>query len=94
MVQESRKLPARVWRSIWHDFADVDHSDELAQVKAPTLVTWGDQDSVFGRNEQDAIVAAVPDARLLVYAGAGHGAHWEEPERFASDLVAFVRRVG
>jgi len=93
VVQESRKLPARVWRSIWHDFADVDHSDELAQVKAPTLVTWGDRDSVFGRDEQEAIVAAVPDARLLVYAGAGHGTHWEEPERFASDLVAFVRRV-
>jgi non-heme chloroperoxidase len=93
VVQESRKLPARVWRSIWHDFADVDHSDELAQVKAPTLVTWGDRDSVFGRDEQEAIVAAVPDARLLVYAGAGHGTHWEEPERFASDLVAFVRRI-
>jgi pimeloyl-ACP methyl ester carboxylesterase len=93
VVQESRKLPARVWRSIWHDFADVDHSDELAQVMAPTLVTWGDQDSVFGRSDQEAIVAAVPDARLVVYAGAGHGTHWEEPERFASDLVAFVRRV-
>jgi len=93
VVQESRKVPARVWRSIWRDFADVDHTGELAQVKVPTLVTWGDQDSVFGRREQEAIMAAVPDARLLVYAGAGHGTHWEEPERFASDLVAFVRRL-
>jgi non-heme chloroperoxidase len=93
VVQESRKLPARVWRSIWYDFAEVDHSDELAQVKVPTLVTWGDRDSVFSRRDQEAIMAAVPGARLQVYAGAGHGAHWEEPERFASDLVAFVRRV-
>jgi non-heme chloroperoxidase len=71
----------------------VDHSDELSHLKAPTLVTWGDRDSVFGRNEPDAIVSAVAGARLIVYKGAGHGTHWEEPERFASDLVAFVRRV-
>jgi non-heme chloroperoxidase len=93
VVQESRKLPARVWRSIWRDFSEVDHSDELSQLKAPTLVTWGDRDSVFGRGAQEAIIAAVPGARLVVYNGAGHGTHWEEPERFASDLVAFVRRV-
>jgi len=28
-----------------------------------------------------------------VYEKAGHGLHWEEPERFAGDLVAFAERL-
>jgi pimeloyl-ACP methyl ester carboxylesterase len=27
---------------------------------------------------------------LIVYAGAGHGFHWEDPDSFARDLTAFV----
>jgi pimeloyl-ACP methyl ester carboxylesterase len=26
----------------------------------------------------------------VVYPGAGHGLHWEEPERFAADLTTFA----
>jgi pimeloyl-ACP methyl ester carboxylesterase len=29
----------------------------------------------------------------MVYAGGGHALHWEEPRRFAADLVAFVERA-
>jgi len=32
-------------------------------------------------------------ARLLVYHGAGHALHWEEPARFAADLAAFTESV-
>lgn len=31
---------------------------------------------------------------LLVYENAGHALHWEDPARFAADLVAFVERLG
>jgi pimeloyl-ACP methyl ester carboxylesterase len=27
----------------------------------------------------------------VVYEGAGHELHWEEPKRFAADLVAFAQ---
>jgi pimeloyl-ACP methyl ester carboxylesterase len=29
----------------------------------------------------------------VVYENAGHALHWEEPERFAADLVAFATRL-
>ena len=44
------------------------------------------------RAEQDALLAAIPDARLVVYNGAGHSPNWEQPERVARDIEAFLRR--
>jgi pimeloyl-ACP methyl ester carboxylesterase len=70
-----------------------DFSKELANIKAPTLLVCGDQDAFFTRGDQQALATAIPGARLLVYAGAGHSPHWEQPERFAADLVAFANHV-
>ena len=60
----------------------------------PTLIIWGDRDGFTGRTEQDALVTAISGSRLATYAGTGHCPHWEEPERFAGDLVAFVHSTG
>ena len=43
--------------------------------------------------EQEAIAAAIPRSRLVVFGGAGHYAHVEEPERFARELVAFATSI-
>jgi pimeloyl-ACP methyl ester carboxylesterase len=45
------------------------------------------------RADQDALVSAVAGSRLMIYERAGHALHWEEPERFASDVVAFVESL-
>jgi pimeloyl-ACP methyl ester carboxylesterase len=58
---------------------------------APTLILWGDRDGLCSRGDQEALLAAIAGSRLVVYEGAGHGLHWEEPERFAADLVAFCK---
>jgi pimeloyl-ACP methyl ester carboxylesterase len=42
---------------------------------------------------QDRLVSSIPAAELIVYKGAGHTPRWEDPARFSSDLVRFVRRV-
>jgi pimeloyl-ACP methyl ester carboxylesterase len=93
VVQESLKVPARVWRAAFAALLETDFSRELAAITAPTLIVWGDQDSFFPRREQKALAAAIADAQLLTYAGAGHGLHWEEPARFAADLTAFIARL-
>ena len=90
VVNESLKVPARVWRSALDGLINGDHTADLNKIKAPTLIAWGDQDAFCPRGDQDSFVNAINGARLVVYQGGGHAFHWEEPERFASDLAAFA----
>jgi len=90
VVEESLKLPARVWRaSLLEGLLEADFSEELRKIKAPTLIVWGDQDSLT-QSGQEALMAAIAGSQLVVYPGVGHGLHWEKPERFAADLAAFT----
>lgn len=90
VVAESLETPVHVWRAALRGLLEADHAAELHRITQPTLVVWGGRDTLFPWPDQEALLAAIPAARLEVYAEAGHGLHWEEPERFARDLAAFV----
>jgi pimeloyl-ACP methyl ester carboxylesterase len=62
-------------------------------IRVPTLLVWGDRDEFVPRSDQDAMAAAISDARLIVYGGGGHALHWERPERFAADVARFASGV-
>jgi pimeloyl-ACP methyl ester carboxylesterase len=93
ILAESLKVPAHVWRSALRGQLDDDVGPELATISAPTLILWGDQDGIAVSSQQVAIAAAIPGARVITYAGAGHGLHWEEPRRAAADIVGFLRGI-
>jgi steroid delta-isomerase-like uncharacterized protein len=93
IVQENLKAPARVWRATFEGLLDDDSLEELHKIGAPTFIVWGDQDTILPRSDQEALAAAIPGSRLLVYPGAGHAFYWEDPGRVASDLAAFVAEL-
>lgn len=90
VVQESLKVPAHVWRAAFQGSLEDDFVSEIGQIKAPTLILWGTRDAFCPRADQEVLLGAIKGARLVVYEGAGHGLHWEEPERFAADIVTFA----
>jgi pimeloyl-ACP methyl ester carboxylesterase len=90
LVAESRKLPARLWREVLDGLIAFNDRADLGRITALTLLIWGEQDALFPREEQERLVAAIPDARLVVYPETGHCPNWERPERVASDLDAFI----
>jgi len=94
VLQETAKPPARVWKAALRGLLTDDHSAFLGNITAPTLIIWGDQDSIFLRADQDALLAAIPAAVFKVYAGAGHNVQWEvgRSEQVASDIRAFLER--
>jgi pimeloyl-ACP methyl ester carboxylesterase len=68
--------------------ADAKH--ELNRIQANTLIVWGDRDPLWTRSEQDGLMRAIRAARQITYADAGHSPHWEQPARFAADLLDFL----
>ena len=90
MIEESLKVPARVWRETFTSLLDYDDSAELSRLDVPTLVVWGDKDAIIDRAATDALATSIRDSTLLVYEGIGHSPHWEDPARFAHDVTAFV----
>jgi len=93
MTIESCKLPARVWKATLEGLLQTDPAAGAATITAPTLILWGDCDPIVPRGDQEALAAAIPGSRLVIYAGTGHMVHWEDPERFATDVVALAQRV-
>jgi non-heme chloroperoxidase len=91
VVQESLKVPAWVWRAAFAALREDDVAAELGKIDVATLVVSGDRDGFASIDEVEVRTRAIPGARLEVYHGAGHGLHWEEPARFAADLVAFTQ---
>jgi pimeloyl-ACP methyl ester carboxylesterase len=90
VVQESLKMPARVWRAAFEGFLEDDFADELGKIQAPTLILWGTRDEFASRHDQGALLKAIAGSQLVVYENTGHALHWEQPERFVADLTAFI----
>ncbi|MGB8194970.1 MAG: alpha/beta hydrolase [Chitinophagaceae bacterium] len=90
LVGESMKLPARVWKSVARELRHVNYVAELKTIKQPVLILWGDKDLFCLKDDQDQFQQHIRGARVLVYEGIGHALHWEEPERFANDLLKFI----
>jgi non-heme chloroperoxidase len=93
VITENLKVPAAVWKATLEGLAEAVPATEAATIKAPTVILWGDCDEFLPRVDQEALAAAIPGSRLVVYEGTGHVVHWEQPERVAADLVALVERT-
>lgn len=90
VVKESLKVPVHVWRETMAEMLAPEAQVELKKIKTPTLILWGDKESIFPRSEQDRLVSELRNSTLKVYPDTGHALHWERPERFAKDLQEFI----
>jgi pimeloyl-ACP methyl ester carboxylesterase len=89
MVAESAKVPAHVWKQTLAGLLEA-VPPAPGEIPVPALVIWGDRDGLVPRADQERFLAALPGSRLAVHEGAGHVVHWEQPERVADEIAAFV----
>ena len=88
--QEEAAMPERAWLGIVKGLEILDWTMAARHITAPTLIMWGDQDELMLESDQDALRAALPDAQFIRYEGLGHSMYWQDPERAARDLNAFL----
>jgi pimeloyl-ACP methyl ester carboxylesterase len=58
--------------------------------RLPTLIIWGSDDRIIPAAHADAAHASIPGSRLVIFEGAGHFPHAEEPERFVATVNEFM----
>jgi pimeloyl-ACP methyl ester carboxylesterase len=70
-----------------------DVSDRLGEIRAPTLVIGGERDPCYPRELFEETARGIPDGRLFIYEGRGHGGTVTD-RRFARDVKAFLVGAG
>ncbi len=90
--RESQKLPARAWKQILQDMMQIDTTADLARLKVPAMLFWGDRDTFVQRRDQERLNKALKGSTLVVFQGTGHDPHWEEPGRAAELVAVFIQR--
>lgn len=68
----------------------VNHLPHLDQVRCPTMLIHGEQDSVVPVSASREAAGAIPGSKLRVISGAGHWPNREKPNEFNALLREFV----
>lgn len=78
-------------RLIWDPYLyDPKLQQRLPRVAAPTLIVWGENDAILGRQHADAFAALIPNARTEFIAACGHLVPLEHAERFSQLAIDFI----
>ncbi len=89
-VRDGAGTPAQVWRELLDGLCTATPPTEVGAVTCPTLILWGEQDEALPRAHAEGLARAIPGSHLIVYGDTGHLVLWEQPDRVAADLTAFL----
>lgn len=84
-----RAGPFTLYRTLRHLLAD-DVRPLLSSIRHPTLLVWGEHDPVTPVRDGRIMARRIPDARLVVVAGASHNVMADRPETFERIVREFL----
>jgi pimeloyl-ACP methyl ester carboxylesterase len=73
---------------------DYDFRDRLPDVKVPTLIVWGEKDSIIPVRDANEFERLIPDSRKVVMKDTGHIPMAERPRAFNDVLIEFLAETG
>lgn len=89
-IIESMRVPLFVWKSVAAGWKQSNFVNKLRNFNKPVLIIWGDRDFICSYQDQELLLHTLKHSKLLIYKTAGHALHWEEPQKFATDLTSFI----
>lgn len=81
---------AEALRPTFNRLVSADLTPLLPEIRASTLLIWGEQDEDTPLRDGETMQRLIPDAGLVVFEGAGHFAYADQPERFARIVRHFL----
>jgi pimeloyl-ACP methyl ester carboxylesterase len=73
---------------------EYDFRDRLPDVKVPTLIVWGEKDSIIPVRDATEFERLIPDSRKVVMRDTGHIPMAERPQAFNDVLTEFLAETG
>lgn len=67
------------------------HWDRFADLKAPCLLVWGENDSISPLSGARFIEQRIPAAELVVLEKAPHPCYLDQPDKWHQSLLAFLK---
>jgi non-heme chloroperoxidase len=92
-IDETSKVPAYVWKGVASGWSTSNYYNKLDKFNKPALIIWGDKDGFCTKADQDLLNRSLKGSTLKIYEGTGHAIHWEEPQRFATDITEFITGI-
>lgn len=83
----------RAYRGLTATLPDPGPEVDLEQVRVPTLVVWGAEDSLIPVEEAREITSRMPRARFVELSNVGHAPHEEAPAEVARRILEFLDRI-
>jgi pimeloyl-ACP methyl ester carboxylesterase len=71
-----------------------DFRDRLPEIRQPTLIVWGEKDSIIPVKDANEFVRLIPDSRKVVMEDTGHIAMAERPGTFNDLVMEFLAERG
>jgi branched-chain amino acid transport system permease protein len=93
LVEYGARWNKSIYLGTMDDMARFNISDRLSEIQVPTLVTWGDKDTVVPFAGVADIFTKIAGCGLEVWHGVGHSGPIEIPDRFVELLTRFVNEV-
>jgi pimeloyl-ACP methyl ester carboxylesterase len=87
------KAPVEVWGDLLGSLIEMDLGDALAKISVPTLILAADVDRLTPPASAVAMKHRLPNARLVLFKGAGHCTMLERHEQFNRVVGRFLRDV-
>ena len=93
-IAEMGRTPAAIGQAL-HQYLDtLDFGPYLKEIAAPTLLLTGDESPTTGIEQQRFMASEIPDSRLEVWPGLGHGVNAIYPEWCVGRLREFLGERG
>lgn len=64
--------------------------EDLAKIKAPTLLLWSEKNPVAGVEEAEHLKSVIPNSEIHVIKGAAHWPQWERPGEHDEVVLRFL----
>ncbi len=71
-----------------------DISGDVARIACPTLIVAGGMDRLLPAAHAEAVHAAMPGSKLVRFEDGAHFIPYQQPARFAREVVAFLAETG